>query len=197
MNDQVLASICEHQQMVRELKALVPEITRLATDMVNTLKHGGKILWMGNGGSAADCRHLAAELVGRFERERPGLAAIALTTDTSIMTSIGNDYGFEHIFNRQIEALCRPEDLVLALSTSGNSENVLTALVTAKQIGAYCAGLTGHEGGMLPDHCDLCLRIPSSRTARIQEGHLLIGHMLCDLVESETMPPDSPHGQSL
>jgi D-sedoheptulose 7-phosphate isomerase len=139
---------------------------------------------MGNGGSAADCQHLAAELVGRFERDRPGLASIALTTDTSILTSVGNDLGFERIFARQVEALGRPGDLLIGLSTSGNSRNVLAALEVGRGMGLRCAGLSGGSGGRLVTATDLCLSVPSGITARIQEAHILIGHMVCDLVET-------------
>jgi D-sedoheptulose 7-phosphate isomerase len=153
---------------------------------------------MGNGGSAADCQHLAAELVGRFERERRGLASMALTTDTSILTSVGNDYGFEHIFARQVDALCGREDLLIGLSTSGNSRNVLAALDVAAGIGTFRAGLSGGTGGRLREATDLCLVVPSANTARIQEAHILIGHMLCDLVETalaEGMPGTTGCGE--
>jgi D-sedoheptulose 7-phosphate isomerase len=177
-------TLAAHLDVVRGLEPLLPEIEGLADRAAACLRAGGRIFWMGNGGSAADCQHLAAELVGRFERDRGGLAAIALTTDTSILTSVGNDLGFERIFARQVEALCRQDDLLIALSTSGNSRNVLVALEVAAGLGTFRAGLSGSTGGQLRDVTDLCLVVPSANTARIQEAHILIGHMLCDLVET-------------
>lgn len=177
-------TLAAHLEVIRGLEPLLPEVERLADRAAECLRAGGRIWWMGNGGSAADCQHLAAELVGRFERDRRGLASIALTTDTSILTSVGNDYGFEHIFARQVEGLCRPEDLLIGLSTSGNSRNVLAALEVAAGIGTFRAGLSGGTGGKLRGATDLCLVVPSASTARIQEAHILIGHMLCDLVET-------------
>ena len=139
---------------------------------------------MGNGGSAADSQHIAAEIVGRFKKERKGMPAIALTTDTSILTSVGNDYGYDYIFARQIEALCRPEDLVIGITTSGNSANVVRAMQAAKEIGATTVGLTGGSGGQLTAICDVNLVMPSSVTARIQEAHIFVGHSLCEILES-------------
>ena len=141
------------------------------------------MLWCGNGGSAADSQHLAAELLGRFRRERRGLPSIALTTDTSILTAIGNDYGFERVFQRQVEALCVKGDVVVRISTSGNSRNVCAALERARQLGAFTAALTGQGGGSMASIAEATLRIASKDTARIQEGHILCGHMLCDWVE--------------
>jgi D-sedoheptulose 7-phosphate isomerase len=137
---------------------------------------------MGNGGSAADSQHLAAELVGRFARERRGLASMALTTDTSILTALANDYCFDHVFSRQIEALCFPQDMVVAISTSGNSKNVLLGVSAAKKIGACTVGLSG-ESGKLAEMVDMCISVPTHTTARIQEAHILVGHILCDSVE--------------
>ena len=153
--------------------------------MQNCIKNGGKILIMGNGGSAADAQHIAAEIVGRFKKERKGMASIALTTDTSILTSVGNDYGYDYIFARQIEALCRPEDLVIGITTSGNSANVVRAMEAAKEIGATTIGLTGGTGGKLTAICDHNLVMPSSVTARIQEAHIFVGHSLCEILESD------------
>ena len=144
---------------------------------------GNKVLWCGNGGSAADSQHMAAELMVRFRRERRGLASIALTTDTSILTAIGNDYGYERVFARQVEALCVKGDVVVGISTSGNSKNVCRALETAQQLGAFTVALTGAGGGAIASIADITLRIASKETARIQEGHILCGHMLCDWVE--------------
>jgi D-sedoheptulose 7-phosphate isomerase len=139
---------------------------------------------MGNGGSAADSQHLAADLVGRFMRERRGFASMALTTDTSVLTAVANDYSFEHVFSRQIEALCTPQDIVVAISTSGNSRNVLAGVLAARERGAFTVGLMGATGDM-GDIVDICLRVPSQVTARIQEAHILIGHILCNWVETE------------
>ncbi|EIC21391.1 D-sedoheptulose-7-phosphate isomerase [Thiorhodovibrio frisius] len=185
MHQRIRATLAEHIDTINALVDLTGEIAALAERGVATLKAGGRILWMGNGGSAADAQHLAAELVGRFERERPGLASIALTTDTSILTSVANDYGFEHIFARQVEAIGRPGDLLIGLSTSGNSPNVLRAMEVGARLGLTCAGLTGADGGALREQCELCLCVPSRRTARIQEAHQLIGHLLCDAIEAQ------------
>ena len=184
MQTRLRETLAAHLEVVRGLECLLPKIERLAGQATECLRAGGRIFWMGNGGSAADCQHLAAELVGRFERDRGGLASIALTTDTSILTSVGNDYGFERIFARQVEALCRPGDILIGLSTSGNSRNVLAALDVAAGIGTFRAGLSGGTGGKLRSATDLCVVVPSANTARIQEAHILIGHMLCDSVET-------------
>ena len=149
------------------------------------MQRGGKILIMGNGGSAADSQHIAAEIVGRYKKDRRGLPAIALTTDTSILTSVANDYGYEHIFTRQIQALCRPEDAVIGITTSGNSQNVVNAIIEANAIGASTIGLTGGTGGKLVDLCKFNLVVPSSDTPRIQEMHIFIGHSLCDMLEAD------------
>lgn len=178
-------ALAEHQAVMTQLESLLPQIAAVAQRLRDCLKQGGKILLMGNGGSAADCQHIAAEIVGRYKRERRGLPAIALTTDTSILTSVGNDYGFEFIFSRQVEALCGPLDVVIGLSTSGNSANVVRAIETAKQIGATTVAMTGGSGGKLAGLCDFNLVMPSSDTPRIQEAHIFIGHVVCELVEAE------------
>ncbi|ENN95560.1 phosphoheptose isomerase [Methanocaldococcus villosus KIN24-T80] len=151
--------------------------------IVRVLKNGNKILICGNGGSAADAQHFAAEIVGRFKLERKGLPAIALTTDTSILTAIGNDYGFEMIFERQVEALGKKGDVLVGISTSGNSKNVIRAVNKAKEMGIYTIGLLGKGGGKLKDIVDLALVVPSNDTARIQECHLTIYHVICEEVE--------------
>ena len=184
MQATIQATFAAHLAVIRSLEAMEQDIARFAERAWHCLAGGGRLFWAGNGGSAADCQHLAAELVGRFGRERRGLASIALTTDTSILTSVGNDLGFERIFARQVEALCRPQDLLIGLSTSGNSRNVLAAVEVAAGIGCLRAGLAGGTGGQLAAATDLCLVVPSSNTARIQEAHILIGHMLCDLIET-------------
>jgi D-sedoheptulose 7-phosphate isomerase len=178
-------AIAEHQIMFEKLGDLIPQISQVAEELKACLKHGGKILLMGNGGSAADSQHIAAEIVGRFKKERRGLAAIALTTDTSIITSVGNDYGYDYIFARQIEALCRPEDVVIGITTSGNSKNIVAAIEEANRLGATTIGLTGGNGGKLTAICKFNLVMPSSETARVQEAHIFVGHSLCDLLESE------------
>ena len=178
-------AIQEHQAMFQQLGALIPQISQVAEELKACLKRGGKILLMGNGGSAADSQHIAAEIVGRYKKERRGLAAIALTTDTSIITSVGNDYGYDYIFARQIEALCRSEDVVIGITTSGNSKNVVAAIEEANSIGATTIGLTGGNGGKLSSLCKINLVMPSSDTPRIQEAHIFVGHSLCDLLESD------------
>lgn len=161
------------------------EVAKFADYCLQGLKQGRTIFFMGNGGSAADSQHLAAEFVGRFVKERQGLPAVALTTDTSILTAVGNDYGFDTIFARQIEALVRTGDVVVGLSTSGNSPNVVQAFEAAKRMGAATIGLTGRSGGKMAAICDLCIRVPAEATARIQEIHILIGHLVCQLVDEE------------
>ena len=173
-----------HIAMFNTLEPLFPMIGAVGIKMQECIKNGGKILIMGNGGSAADSQHIAAEIVGRFKKERKGMPAIALTTDTSIITSVGNDYGYDYIFARQVEALCRPEDLVIGITTSGNSANVVNAMQAAKEIGATTIGLTGGSGGKLNAICDFNLIMPSSVTARIQEAHIFVGHSLCEILES-------------
>lgn len=181
--------IDDHLSTIEALRTEIPAIEAIGRLLVETLKAGGCVFWLGNGGSAADCQHMAAELVGRFEQDRPGMASLALTTDTSILTSVGNDYGFEQIFARQVRALCKPGDLVIGLSTSGNSPNVLRALEAAREIGARTAGFSGRGGGKLRELTDACLVVPSDNTARIQEAHALAGHILCDLAEREVARP--------
>jgi D-sedoheptulose 7-phosphate isomerase len=151
--------------------------------VVRALAAGNTVFFFGNGGSAADSQHLAAEMVGRFTHERRPLAALALTTDTSILTSIANDYGFEHVFLRQIQGLGRPGDVAIGLSTSGNSPNVLRAIEAAGAMGLVTIALTGDGGGKLLNQVDICLRVPSSDTARIQESHITIGHLICQGVD--------------
>jgi len=165
-----------------ELARTIETVARLC---VKALRDGNKLLLAGNGGSAADAQHLAAELVSRFYFDRPGLAAVALTTDTSALTAIGNDYGFERLFSRQVDALGRKGDVFIGLSTSGNSPNILKALDEARLKGLVTVGLTGQGGGRMAALCDHCLRMPSSETPRIQEGHIVVGHTVCALIERE------------
>lgn len=177
--------LAAHQALFTQLEALLPQISEVGQALRDCLARGGKILLMGNGGSAADSQHIAAEIVGRYKKERRGLPAIALTTDTSIITSVGNDYGYEFIFSRQIEALCSPLDAVIGITTSGNSINVVRAIEVAKEIGATTIGLTGGTGGKLAALCDYNLVMPSNVTARIQEAHIFIGHSVCDILEAD------------
>lgn len=174
-----------HSKAITSLKSISEDISCLGYELLKRIKSGATIFWMGNGGSAADCQHLAAEIVGRFVKERKGLSSIALTTDTSILTAIGNDYGYEMIFSRQIEALCCAKDVVIGISTSGNSSNIIHAMQHAKDIGAFTVGFTGANGGLLSRICDMTLKVPSSTTARIQECHILIGHILCEYIDAD------------
>ncbi len=159
-------------------------VAAAAGRVIDSLRAGGKVLFCGNGGSAADCQHLAAELSGRYLKDRAPLAAMALTVDTSALTAIANDYSYDEVFARQIRALGRPGDVLVAISTSGNSRNVVAALEAARAIGLSTIGLTGVGGGRMADLCDVCLRAPSADTPRIQEMHIAIGHMMCELVEA-------------
>ena len=167
------------------MKSIGSSLEVAANICIDSLKQGGKILIFGNGGSAADAQHIAAELVGRYKLERKGLSAIALSTDTSSLTAIANDYGYEHVFDRQIEALANPEDVAIGISTSGNSSNVVNALQSANKIGCKSIGLSGKSGGDMNKLCDVNLIIPAKDTARIQEMHILVGHIICHLIELE------------
>jgi D-sedoheptulose 7-phosphate isomerase len=169
--------------------AALCEATAKAADLcVASLRGGGKVMICGNGGSAADAQHWAGELVSRFYYDRPGLAAVALTTDSSILTAIGNDYGYERVFARQVEAIGVKGDVLFALSTSGNSPNVVAALEAARAKGIATVGFTGHGGGRMAALCDLCIRVPSSSTPRIQEGHEVLGHAICGMIEAAIFP---------
>src|SRR3989338_5319370 len=165
------------------LKAHVPLIEKAAKIIYESLKNGHKVLFFGNGGSASDSQHLAAEFVGRYEKERRGVPAISLTTDTSILTAVSNDYGFDRIFERQIDALGQKGDVAFGISTSGNSANVLLGIQKAKSKGLVTIGLSGRDGGKLHGLADLSLVVPSQKTARIQESHIMIGHIICERVD--------------
>jgi D-sedoheptulose 7-phosphate isomerase len=178
-------AIQEHLEVVRQVEAQQPVLEAIALAMTATLRAGGKILWCGNGGSAGDSQHLAAEIVGRFCRERRGLASVALTTDTSILTSVANDYGFEAVFSRQIEALGNPGDLLVGISTSGNSGNVIAALQAARSQGLVTVGFTGAGGGKVAALAEHLFAVASRDTARVQEAHILAGHILCDWIERD------------
>lgn len=161
------------------------QIEKIALELQLALARGNKIMFCGNGGSAADSQHLAAEFVGRFQKERAGLPAIALTVDTSILTAVGNDYGYDKVFVRQVQALARPGDVLVGISTSGNSANVVEAVELAKSMGVYCVGMTAAGGGKMKELCDECIAVSAQVTARAQEMHILIGHILCELVDGE------------
>lgn len=184
MHSKISSLIDEHLVEVKKLHALIPDIAQ-ASEMIQTaLKSNGTIFWMGNGGSAADCQHMAAEFVGRFVKERQSFASVALTTDSSILTAVGNDYGFDQIFARQISGLCKQNDVVVGISTSGNSTNIIRGIEAAKVKGASTIGLIGKDGGKLKQIVDVAITIPSDVTARIQECHILIGHIICELIEA-------------
>jgi D-sedoheptulose 7-phosphate isomerase len=153
---------------------------------IDSLQNGGKILIFGNGGSAADAQHIAAELVGRYKLERKGMPAIALTTDTSVLTSIGNDYGYNHVFDRQVEALANEGDIAIGISTSGSSDNVISALKLANEVGCKTIGFSGQDGGEMNTLCDINLIVPAQDTPRIQEMHIVIGHTMCHLIENSS-----------
>lgn len=184
------AKVQENFRRMAESGPLEQQILGTVALCVASLRSGGKIMFAGNGGSAADAQHWAGELVSRFYYDRPGLPAIALTTDTSALTAIGNDYGYDYTFARQLEALGREGDVFFAISTSGNSPNIVRACQAARGRDIHVVGLTGQEGGKLADICDICFRIPSPETPRIQEGHEFIGHIVCALIEQEMFPKD-------
>lgn len=183
----ITRNIAETQRIMSAMLAdehLLNSVQKVADACVTSLGQGGKVLLAGNGGSAADAQHIAGEFVSRFEFDRPGLAAVALTTDTSILTAIGNDYGYEKLFARQVQALGNRGDVLIGYSTSGKSPNVLLAFQEAKAKGMLCVGFTGNRGGPMREACDLLLEVPSADTPKIQEGHLVLGHIVCGLVES-------------
>ena len=181
----ILDEINAHFQTAQKIPALAQTIQKSALLAIQTLKNGNKILICGNGGSSADAQHIPAELTGRYKRERRGLSAIALTTDTSALTAIGNDYGYDFVFSRQFEALAQKGDLLWGISTSGNSTNVLNALKLAKKMECNTLGFSGRNGGEMKEWCDILLISPSEDTPRIQEMHILMAHIICDLIEKE------------
>lgn len=176
-----------HLQSAQKIFSLTEQIQKAASLLTQSLAQGRKILICGNGGSAADAQHFAAELTGRYKRERKGLAGIALSVDTSALTAIGNDYGFEFVFSRQVEALARKGDVFFGISTSGNSANVLQAAKVARDIGCGIIGLSGRDGGKLNEICDINLIMPDNDTPRIQELHILVIHILCDIIEKASI----------
>ena len=173
----------EHLEIAKSLPNLAAAVSSAVDIISASLESGGLLLIAGNGGSAADAQHIAAELTGRFLRERKPLRALALHGNTSALTAIGNDYGYEHVFARELSAHARPGDVLLAISTSGNSRNILRAIDVAREHKVTVIGLTGGSGGQMRTACDLCISVPSKSTARIQEMHITIGHTICELLE--------------
>lgn len=184
MSSLFLRNLDEHLQLMQGLASLDPQIQQAGQRLAAALAAGGKIMFCGNGGSAADSQHLASELTGRFIKDRRPLAGLALTTDSSALTCIGNDYSFDDVFSRQVQGLGRAGDALIGISTSGNSANVLRAVEAARAMGIYTLGLLGRDGGKLAALCDASIIVPHGVTARIQEAHLLIGHTLCGLIET-------------
>jgi D-sedoheptulose 7-phosphate isomerase len=181
----------ENLHLMTKDAALLAAVVQVTGACVEALRQGHKILFAGNGGSAADAQHLAAELVSRYAYDRPGLPAFALTTDTSVLTAIGNDYGYEHLFARQLEAVGAAGDVFFGISTSGRSPNVLNAFDAARAKGLVTVGMTGRAGGQMQGRCDYLLRVPSDSTPRIQEGHIAIGHAICQIIEAQLFPKTS------
>ena len=191
-NQYALRSLVDAHTVISSMlsdEKLQSQLASAAEACITSLKSGGKILLAGNGGSAADSQHIAGELVSRFAFDRPGLPAIALTTDTSILTAIGNDYGYDHLFSRQVEVHSRAGDVFIGYSTSGRSPNVLRAFETARKLNVITVGLTGSHQGPMQSLCDHFLQVPSTFTPRIQEGHLILGHILCGLIENSLFKP--------
>jgi len=187
MKDYISAQITEAQRIISVMlvdELLNSKLEAAAQACIDCMRRGGKILLAGNGGSAADAQHIAGEFVSRFAFDRPGLSAIALTTDTSILTAIGNDYGYEKLFARQVQAHGNKGDILIGYSTSGRSPNILRAFEEAREREMFCIGLSGNSGGPMRELCDYLLEVPSSDTPKIQEGHLVLGHILCGLVEN-------------
>ena len=186
MKSRIRAVIQESIQVKKDaLEKNIDLIERVAQSIISSYKNGGKVLLCGNGGSAADSQHIAAEFIGRFQKERRALPAIALTTDTSILTSLANDYSYEIVFARQVEALGKKGDVLIGISTSGKSPNVIKALETAQALGILTVAFTGHDGGLMGKIADISIIVPSKVTARIQESHIALFHALCEVVEDE------------
>ena len=184
MKQTINNELLSHLETINNVIEIMQEELEKASSLVlETLKNGNKILLCGNGGSAADAQHIAAELIGRYKSERRGLPGIALTTDTSVLTSIGNDYGYDRVFDRQVEALANKGDLIIGISTSGNSKNVLNALIIGQKLGCKTLGFSGNNGGLMNELSDINLVVPSNITARIQEMHILFGHIICQVVD--------------
>lgn len=190
----IVESIANTRNVLEKLmtsEANLNQIECVALRCVEAIRKGGKVLLAGNGGSAADAQHIAGEFVSRFAFDRPGLPAFSLVTDSSVMTAIGNDYGYEQLFARQIQAVGAKGDVFIAISTSGRSANILVALKIARNKGLVTVGFTGEEGGEMINLCDYCIRIPSNETPKIQEGHIIVGHIICGIVESQMFSSQS------
>ncbi|KFL34014.1 MULTISPECIES: D-sedoheptulose 7-phosphate isomerase [unclassified Sulfurospirillum] len=185
MMEMIYNEIQAHKEVVEKTLAnLQSHIYTASIIAIEALKNGNKILLCGNGGSAADAQHIAAELSGRYKIERRGLAGIALTTDTSVLTAVGNDYGFDRIYDRQVEALAKEGDVLIGISTSGHSKNVVRALSLAKHMGCRTIGFSGRDGGVMSEFCDINIIVPSEDTPRIQEMHIMIGHIMCQAIDT-------------
>ena len=184
MKDKIIRDIQSSIDVKKKLiETHTDVIEKIAREVLNCIQSGHKLLFFGNGGSASDSQHLAAEFVGRYEKERRALPAIALTTDTSILTAVGNDYGYDRVFERQIAALGQKGDIAFAISTSGNSKNVLNGLVQAKSLGLRTIGFSGKDGGAMKSMVDLAFVVPTEKTSRIQECHIMVGHIICERVD--------------
>jgi D-sedoheptulose 7-phosphate isomerase len=184
IREQIHASITVKEEILQN-SALISKIEQVSSIVTDAYLKGMKTLLAGNGGSAADAQHIAGEFVSRFYFDRPGLASIALTTDTSILTAIGNDYGYDKLFERQVQAHGKEGDVFIAISTSGNSPNIIRALNISKEMKIISIGFTGASGGKMEELCDICIKVPSTDTPRIQEAHILIGHIICCIVEEK------------
>ena len=191
VKSQVEASIQVKQAVLQDTE-LLKLVEKVSSVIIDAYKNGKKTLLAGNGGSAADAQHIAGELVARFYFDRPGLPSIALTTDSSVMTAIGNDYGYERLFARQVQALGNEGDVFIGISTSGNSPNIIKALEACKEKSIITIGLTGMNGGKMAQMCDFCIKVPSNETPRIQEVHILVGHIICCIVEEELFGNQKP-----
>jgi D-sedoheptulose 7-phosphate isomerase len=188
---EVARQIGESGRVIEAMRAdprLVAAVEAIAAACIKALEDGNKLLFLGNGGSAADAQHLAGEMVSRFAYDRPGLPAFALTTDTSVLTAIGNDYGYEHLFARQVQAVGKPGDVLFGITTSGRSPNVLAALETGRKLGLVTVGMTGNRRERIVGLADHCIEVPSADTPRIQEGHIITGHIICGLIEGRMFP---------
>lgn len=186
MNNTIQKEFLGHLETIQKvIESMEEPLQKAANLAVETLKNGNKVILFGNGGSAADAQHIAAELTGRYKTERRGLPGLALTTDTSALTAIGNDYGYDRVFDRQVESLAQKGDLLIGISTSGNSKNVINAFKVGQEIGCKIVGFSGRDGGAMNEYCDINLVVPSNDTPRIQEMHILFGHTLCQIIDNE------------
>lgn len=191
MQDEIRTTLRESAALKQRVAEQMTDlIARMAQVIIDALRAGHKVAFAGNGGSAADAQHLSGELIGRFRLDRPAYAGLALTTDTSILTAIGNDYGFEEVFARQVEGLLTAGDVLVVLSTSGNAANCIQAIHSARRKGVITIGMTGETGGRMASLCDLCLCVPHTSTARIQEVHITVGHIICGMVEQALAGPE-------